>query len=404
MFSRTSTRWLIPLAALAVCALGIVLASTQSPPFLGTRGVASADARIPFAKSKEHNGPRPATAYPKIDPSQTGATKWIKYSADDILPHGIGIGVCDGVIVGVVSEDPKNPDYELMCTRYVVGDLDATDITMPLWRRLDLKMPKPDGTISELSVLRPLWWIDDIGATVGETIDLGMHEIGISGEAKVLKIGACDADSRDNEKGTQVVTGTIKHHNAEVWDLVFNNDTKEPLGVTANHPIYSFDRDDWVPAGELKINEKVRTIDGTATLTSKSKRPKRETVYNLEVHRSHAYHVSQFGILAHNSNILNCIISPKKLQHEFKHAPDFGVTGNWNKQTGKTFHDAIQAHVGRTDIQKIAGTYRGNINVTHHFDPVTGLNAMVDEARNFVGGWKLGQAQIDNLLRIGNVQ
>jgi hypothetical protein len=61
-----------------------------------------------------------------------------------------------------------------------------------------------------------------------------------------------------------------------------------------------------VAAGELRIDEQVRTIDGTARLTSKSRRPRRETVYNLEVHRSHAYHVSQFGILAHNSNILEC--------------------------------------------------------------------------------------------------
>lgn len=34
----------------------------------------------------------------------------------------------------------------------------------------------------------------------------------------------------------------------------------------------------------------------------------------------------------------------------------------------------------------------------------TGLNAMVDKAGNFVGGWRLGQEQLDNLLRNGNVQ
>jgi hypothetical protein len=291
---------------LAVGAIGLAYASHRSSTLPELRGVASGDARIPFAKSAKHKGPRPATAYPKSDPSQPGATKWTKYPADEVLPYGIGIGVCDGVIVGVMSTDPKHPDYELMCTRYVVGDLDASDITMPLWRRLDLEMPKPDGSVSELSVARPLWWIQETGAKVGETIDLGMQEIGISGEAKVLRIGPCDADSRDNEDGTQIVTGTIKHRNAEVWDLVFNNDTKKPLGVTANHPIMSADRNDWLPAGELRLNENVQTIDGTATLTAKSKRPGRETVYNLEVHRSHAYHVSQFGILAHNSNVLQC--------------------------------------------------------------------------------------------------
>lgn len=295
MFSRVTFRWIGALALIAVCgdALAHNLLKTDSD---GNRG-------LNLISAKE---PRGATAYPSIDPSQPGATEWIKYPADDVLPHGIGIGVCDDVIVGVITEDEDHPDYELMCTRYEIGDLDATDITIPLWRSLEIEMPKPDGTIAELSVLRPLWWIEQTGAKAGGTIDLGMQEIGVSGEARVLKIGPCEVDSRDNPKGTNIVTGTINHQNAEAWDLVFNNNTDDPLGVTANHPIYSFDRDDWVPAGELRINEKVRTIDGTATLTSKSKRPGRETVYNLEVHRSHAYHVSQLGILAHNNNIIDC--------------------------------------------------------------------------------------------------
>jgi hypothetical protein len=220
MFSRTSIRWLAPVAILALCALGIAFANHRASSFAEGWGVASADARIRFSKSTKHSGPRPATAYPKSDSSKPGATKWIEYPADDVLPYGIGIGICDDVIVGVVSEDPKSPDYELMCTRYAIGDLDKSDITMPLWRCLELEMPKPDGSISELSVLRPLWWIQETGARLGGTIDLGMQEIGISGEAKVLKINPCDADSRDNENGTQVVTGKIKHHNAEVWDLV----------------------------------------------------------------------------------------------------------------------------------------------------------------------------------------
>jgi len=52
----------------------------------------------------------------------------------------------------------------------------------------------------------------------------------------------------------------------------------------------------------------------------------------------------------------------------------------------------------------IQGTYRGTINVTHYYDPVTGVNAMVDSAGNFVGGWKLSPQQITNLLRNGNIQ
>jgi hypothetical protein len=113
------------------------------------------------------------------------------------------------------------------------------------------------------------------GARAGATIDLGMQEIGISGKAKVLRIGAWTEDSRDNPHGSNIVTGKIEHQNAVVWDPVFNRDEAHPLGVTANHPLYSSDRDGWVPAGELKIDEKVRTIDGTATLTGKTQRQRR---------------------------------------------------------------------------------------------------------------------------------
>jgi hypothetical protein len=304
MFSRTSTRWLTPLLILAVCGAAVaynrILATTTS-------AAASPHSRQLTTLDAPHKKHHPVVM-PKIDwkRGEPWPGEWIKYPADDVLPHGLKIEVTAGVITAVATDEGDKRDYDILGTRYVIGDLDATDITPALWRSLDFEMPKPDGSLAELSVLRPLWWIEETGAKVGETIDLAMHEIGITGVAKVLKVGRCEVDSRDNSKGSQIVTGKIKHHNAEVWDLVFNNDTAKPLGVTANHPIYSFDRDDWVPAGELRINEKVRTINGTATLTGKSKPPGRETVYNLEVHRSHAYHVSQFGILAHNSNILDC--------------------------------------------------------------------------------------------------
>jgi hypothetical protein len=318
MFSRTSTRWLVPLLILA--SFGAVVAYNRISATTSSAAASSAHGQLTTvdAPHKKHH----PVVMPKIDwkPGQPWPGEWIKYAADSELPNGLTIEVTQGVVTAVAQDEGDQRDYDILGTRYVVGDLDATDITPALWRSLDLEMPKPDCSIAELTVLRPLWWIEQTGAKPGETVDLGMHEIGISGMAKVLNIGRCEVNSRDNPKGSQIVIGKIKHHNAEVWDLVFNHDTAKPLGVTANHPIYSLDRDDWVPAGELKINEKVRTLDGTATLTSKSKRPGRETVYNLEVHRNHAYHVSPFGILAHNSNVLNCFKVSKV-------APDWSTKG-----------------------------------------------------------------------------
>ena len=95
----------------------------------------------------------------------------------------------------------------------------------------------PDGSIAELSVIRPLWWLQGTGAAVGGSIDIGLHEIGRSGEATVLAIGPCDVDSRETRPGMSIVTGTIRHRNATVWDLTFDDLTEETLGVIANHPI-----------------------------------------------------------------------------------------------------------------------------------------------------------------------
>jgi hypothetical protein len=83
-----------------------------------------------------------------------------------------------------------------------------------------------------------------------------------------------------------IVTGTIRHRNATVWDLTFDGRTEDTLGVTANHPLYSETRHAWIPAGDLQLDEVVRTLNGHSTLTARSQRPTRETVFNLEVHRS----------------------------------------------------------------------------------------------------------------------
>ncbi len=95
--------------------------------------------------------------------------------------------------------------------------------------------------------------------------------------------------------------------------------------------------------------------------------------------------------------------APKNLQHEFGHAADFGVTGNWNKANAALFQQAIEGHIANAPVQ-ISGTFRGSIPVTHYFDPATNLWAAVDNLGMFRAGWKLSPAQAKHLLTHGNVQ
>ena len=75
----------------------------------------------------------------------------------------------------------------------------------------------------------------------------------------------------------------------------------EPIGVTATHPFWSADRQAFVEAGNLLLQERLKGIDGQEyRLTSIVPRAGPETVYNLEVAIDHVYYVGQNGLLAHN--------------------------------------------------------------------------------------------------------
>jgi len=73
------------------------------------------------------------------------------------------------------------------------------------------------------------------------------------------------------------------------------------IGTTDNHPFWSEDRREYVPAGELRVGENLRTVNGSRTYVQ-SIRPRGppEDVYNLEVEGAHTYHVGTTGVLVHN--------------------------------------------------------------------------------------------------------
>ena len=92
------------------------------------------------------------------------------------------------------------------------------------------------------------------------------------------------------------------------------------------------------------------------------------------------------------------------MPHEHKHAPDFGITGSWNKANRDLFIQALEEHTQNDPVQ-IEGTFRNTIQVTHYYDPNTQNWVAVDKNNNFVASWKLSNEQQENLLnRGGNVQ
>jgi hypothetical protein len=95
-------------------------------------------------------------------------------------------------------------------------------------------------------------------------------------------------------------------------------------------------------------------------------------------------------------------LSPKQLQAKFKHAEDFGVSGNYNPSNAARYEAALEEHINAPSTQTIQGTYRG-VRVIHKFDPLTNRNVIMDTSGNFVSGWKLSPDQVKALTTTGKL-
>ncbi|MHC4406189.1 MAG: Hint domain-containing protein, partial [Planctomycetota bacterium] len=164
------------------------------------------------------------------------------------------------------------------------------------WRKLKLRAPKIDGTYADVELLRSLEWLEGQNAQVGGTVEINVPECGIEGDAEVLSIGSCPPIQPGPG---HVVTGTFRHHAAEVLDLYVEG-LDEPIRCTPNHPFWTEDRQKFVRADELHEGERLRTLDGIARVSALLPRDTPEPVYNLEVQREHVYQVVSTGILVHN--------------------------------------------------------------------------------------------------------
>ena len=94
--------------------------------------------------------------------------------------------------------------------------------------------------------------------------------------------------------------------------------------------------------------------------------------------------------------------TPQQLQAKFKHAKDFGVTGNYSKLNAAQFSRAIHQHINNPGVRSIPGTFHKQ-PVTHYVNPSTGLNVIVDSGNNFISAWRLSPGQLQNVLAHGGL-
>jgi len=101
--------------------------------------------------------------------------------------------------------------------------------------------------------------------------------------------------------------------------------------------------------------------------------------------------------IINRADLPNTKVTPQKLQHEWKHASDFGIEGKWNKANGDLYERAIQEHIS-TAPEVYKSTYRQNQEVYVYLNRETGVGAYTDLSGNYIGGWKLSSEYPEGLI------
>ena len=164
------------------------------------------------------------------------------------------------------------------------------------WQKLTLTAPKRDGTVADVVLLRPRWWIAQHQAEVDGQVFISVPECGINGNATVHSVDACPEIVSGPGR---VITGTFRHRVSSGIALSVEGE-EQPIRCTGNHPFWSEDRQGFVRADSLQPDERLRTPNGVTKVLSSIPLAAETPVYNLEVHGEHVYHVGAWGALVHN--------------------------------------------------------------------------------------------------------
>ncbi len=168
------------------------------------------------------------------------------------------------------------------------------------WKQVRMQFQRKNGSRVDIELLRPVEWIERHRLEAGAEIFMSNAEIEVRGTGRVLAIEDCPPIA-DGE-GSVVIARIKTHRAGHLVELQFENG--ETLTGTASHPIWSADRQDWVPLGELQEGEHTQSRDGHLKITRRIALPDMQPVYNLEVHGEHVYEVTQAGVLVHNNDCL----------------------------------------------------------------------------------------------------
>jgi hypothetical protein len=169
------------------------------------------------------------------------------------------------------------------------------------WVKLSITVERTDGGVVDAELIRPRSWVESNNICDGQLLPLNIAELQVAGFAHVTSIEPCPIIAVGEGS---VITGrfvTRKVDEIARVEILGANGSIDVLEGTTIHPIWSLDRNDWAPLGELEPNERLSGQAGSATVLSLTILDHPTPVYNIEVHGEHVYQVGELALLVHNT-------------------------------------------------------------------------------------------------------
>jgi hypothetical protein len=139
-------------------------------------------------------------------------------------------------------------------------------------------------------------------------LPFNLPELEVSGLALVHAIDDCPSIAGGEGSVVTARFVTREVHVVASVDVLGADGTVETITGTTIHPVWSVDRQEWVPLAELTVGETLQCLDGLAVVLSVSLSRVSQAVYYIEVHGEHVYQVGELGVLVHNSYLREAMI------------------------------------------------------------------------------------------------
>ena len=145
------------------------------------------------------------------------------------------------------------------------------------WAKVSITMYRNDGGIVDAELLRPRWWIAQHKIIAGKHLPMNIEELQVHGSAIVTAVDECpeiagssQPEALARELGSVVTARFITREVNTIAraEIIGPDGTIETISGTPIHPIWSIDRNDWVPLGELAEGETLQASGGIATVLS----------------------------------------------------------------------------------------------------------------------------------------